>query len=132
AGEQLPRLQAAGRPGHGHIAHRRGGVAERLNDERIPQAALRGMAQRLEPAGQERGGAGHQVRNRSACCRRDSDSPASPRDAPLICSTATRFCRDTEAIDSIALTIMSPPRFCSPTASDIWWVSRFIFSAAWV
>src|SRR5581483_4425082 len=76
-----------------------------------------------QPVGRARARAGHavapQTRKVSTRCRSTSDSPASVLAATLICSTATRFCRETSATDSTALTISSPPRCCSATASLI-------------
>ena len=124
-GDQLAedrRLDVARREPDGAVAHRRRGVLQRRQDGAFAARLARGRLQRSDALGGREGSARHTC-SRETRCRRASDSPARLLAAPLICSTATRFCRDTTAIASTAFTTISPPCFCSVTASDIWWVS---------
>ena len=104
------------------LAHAGRRVLQRGQDGAFAARLAGSRLQRGDPLRRRERGSGHTC-SRETRCFRASDSPARLLAAPLICSTATRFCRETTAIASTAFTTISPPCFCSVTASDIWWVS---------
>ena len=123
-GLDVPRREA-----DGAVTHARRRVLQRREDVLRTIGPPGGLLEGRQPAS-GRGDEGAHTWSSATRCRRASDSPARLFAAPFICSTATRFWRETTAIASTAFTTISPPCFCSSTASDIWWVSWFIFWAA--